>query len=107
MLKNRTNISSINALLRIACGLSMLSILTAKMVRRPWKQSYVLLAIMSAFKVAEGIVRFCPMTALYCKGRALYDDMLSDMGTFDFGMDPEDPEDPEPLPSLDATHINN
>lgn len=78
-LKYRPNISTMNALIRITCGLSMLSLLTAKMVRKPWKQSYMLLAILSAMKVAEGIVRYCPMVAMLNKGQDMYEDLYENM----------------------------
>lgn len=38
---------------------------TAKLVKRPWRDSYLIMAMLGAMKVAEGIVRYCPLTALY------------------------------------------
>ena len=73
------NIGILNALLRITCGLSMLAWLTAKMVRRPWKSSYLVWMILAAMKVAEGIVRFCPVTALFSRGQDLYEDLVDEM----------------------------
>lgn len=61
----KPNISILNALIRITCGLAMLAYATAKMVKRPWRESYFWLGLMSAMKVAEGIVRFCPLTYVY------------------------------------------
>ncbi|MEH7251680.1 DUF2892 domain-containing protein [Neobacillus niacini] len=55
----------LNALIRITIGLTILSWSTAKMVKFPWRDSYLFIAICGAMKVAEGIVRFCPVTALY------------------------------------------
>ncbi|MFS0784479.1 DUF2892 domain-containing protein [Bacillus sp. 1P06AnD] len=89
MLKYRPNISTMNALLRITCGLSMLAWLTAKLVRKPWKDSYMILVIMAAMKVAEGIVRYCPLTALFHKGQELYGDMMDDVVSMDFGSEAE------------------
>ena len=83
-MKNTSNINTINALIRITCGLTMLSYLTAKMVRRPWKQSYIFLAMLAAMKVAEGILRYCPLTELFNKSQHMYQDMLSDLGNFTF-----------------------
>lgn len=60
----KPNISMLNALIRITCGLSMLACVTARMVRKPWKDSYYFWGFLSAMKVAEGIVRFCPITYL-------------------------------------------
>ena len=37
------------------------------MVKFPWRDSYLFIAICGAMKVAEGIVRFCPVTALFEK----------------------------------------
>jgi hypothetical protein len=66
------NIGILNALIRITLGLTILSWSTAKMVKHPWKESYVFIALCGAMKVAEGIVRFCPVTALF---REYKDDM--------------------------------
>ena len=59
------NIGILNALIRITIGLTVLSWNTAKMVKFPWRDSYLFIAICGAMKVAEGIVRFCPVTALF------------------------------------------
>ncbi|MCM2536138.1 DUF2892 domain-containing protein [Neobacillus pocheonensis] len=61
----KPNIGILNALIRITIGLSVLSWCTAKLVKYPWRDSYLLVALCGAMKVAEGIVRFCPLTALY------------------------------------------
>ena len=63
----KPNINMLNALIRITIGLTFLSWSTAKMVKRPWRDSYFFVAIMAAMKVAEGIVRYCPVTAVYEK----------------------------------------
>lgn len=59
------NIGILNALIRITIGLTILSWSTAKMVKFPWRDSYLFIAICGAMKVAEGIVRFCPVTELF------------------------------------------
>ncbi|MGM9924864.1 MAG: DUF2892 domain-containing protein [Bacillus sp. (in: firmicutes)] len=84
--KHKPNISTINALLRITCGLAMLSSLTAKMVRRPWKNSYIIWAFIASMKVAEGIVRYCPMTALFNQGQGMVQNMLDDMDNMDVSL---------------------
>jgi hypothetical protein len=61
----RPNIGILNALIRITFGLTILAWSTSKLVKRPWRDSYLLAAFMGAMKVAEGIVRYCPLTALY------------------------------------------
>jgi hypothetical protein len=60
----RPNIGIVNAMIRITCGLTMLSWSSAKLVRRPWCQSYLWVVMLAAMKVAEGITRFCPVTEL-------------------------------------------
>ncbi|GHI01240.1 YgaP family membrane protein [Neobacillus kokaensis] len=63
----KPNIGILNALIRITAGLTILAWCTAKLVKRPWRDSYLLIAICGAMKVAEGIVRYCPLTAMYKK----------------------------------------
>lgn len=69
MIKVEKNIGILNALIRITIGLSLLSWCTAKLSKRPYCNSYLLLSICGAMKVAEGIVRFCPITALIQNGQ--------------------------------------
>jgi hypothetical protein len=61
-MKVKQNIGMVNALVRIAIGLTVLAWSTAKLVKKPWCNSYLLIAFMGAMKVAEGIVRYCPLT---------------------------------------------
>ncbi|WP_102272825.1 YgaP family membrane protein [Cytobacillus massiliigabonensis] len=61
----KPNIGTVNALIRITCGLTLLACSTAKLTKKPWRESYMFLAFLGAMKVAEGIVRFCPITALF------------------------------------------
>ncbi|MBM6616246.1 YgaP family membrane protein [Bacillus suaedaesalsae] len=61
----KPNIGIINALIRITCGFTLLAIATAKLSRRNPQESYLLVAILAAMKIGEGIVRFCPLTYLY------------------------------------------
>ncbi|TKC14806.1 YgaP family membrane protein [Robertmurraya kyonggiensis] len=63
-MKIQQNIGILNALIRITCGLTLLSWTTAKMAKKPWRESYLLLALTGAMKVAEGIVRYCPVTSV-------------------------------------------
>ncbi|MFB6468557.1 DUF2892 domain-containing protein [Cytobacillus sp. Hz8] len=69
------NVGILNALIRITVGLTVLSCCTAKLVRRPWNQSYLFLAMLGAMKVAEGIVRFCPITALWEQSKGCCEDI--------------------------------
>ena len=61
----RTNIGIINALVRITAGLTILAWITSKMVRRPYRDSYIFVAMLAAMKVAEGILKYCPLTDLF------------------------------------------
>lgn len=66
-MKVQQNIGIVNALIRITFGFTMLAWATAKLVKRPWRESYIMVALMAAMKIGEGIVRYCPLTALYEK----------------------------------------
>lgn len=61
----KPNIGILNALIRITCGLTILAWSTSKLVKCPWRDSYLFTALMGAMKVAEGIVRYCPLTDLW------------------------------------------
>ncbi|QQZ09107.1 DUF2892 domain-containing protein [Heyndrickxia vini] len=63
-MKVNKNIGIVNAMIRITCGLTFLAWSTAKLSRKPRCNSYALVMLLSAMKVAEGIVRFCPVTEL-------------------------------------------
>lgn len=63
----KPNINIVSALIRITLGLSVVAWTTAKMVKTPWRDSYLIVTVLGAMKVAEGIVRFCPLTQLYEK----------------------------------------
>jgi hypothetical protein len=64
-----SNIGIVNALIRITVGLTVLAWSTSKLVKRPWRDSYLVMAMLGGMKVAEGIVRFCPLTALFERGQ--------------------------------------
>lgn len=65
----KSNIGIVNALIRITVGLTILAWSTSKLVKRPWRDSYLVMAMVGGMKVAEGIVRFCPLTALFERGQ--------------------------------------
>jgi hypothetical protein len=69
-MKVKQNIGIVNALIRITCGLAMLSWTTARLSKKQNRYTYVIMAIMAAMKVGEGIVRYCPLTDLYEKNKA-------------------------------------
>ncbi|MCP3742514.1 YgaP family membrane protein [Rossellomorea sp. BNER] len=82
-MKVTSNIGIINALVRITIGLTVLSWVTAKLVRKPWRDSYLLMAMVGAMKVGEGILKYCPITALFEKGQESSPDLknMLNMGT--------------------------
>ncbi|RAL24355.1 YgaP family membrane protein [Thermoflavimicrobium daqui] len=59
------NMSPWNALIRITCGLVGLAWCTACSARSPYRVFPWMIAIFSAVKVASGITRFCPITAIF------------------------------------------
>ncbi len=66
-MKVSSNIGIINALIRITIGFTILAWSTSKLARRPWRDSYLVMAMIGAMKVGEGILRYCPVTALFEK----------------------------------------
>ncbi|MGE7762717.1 YgaP-like transmembrane domain [Peribacillus sp. NPDC097895] len=71
-MKFKQNISIINALMRITCGFTFLTWATAKMVKKPWKnQSYLVVVMISAMKIGEGILRYCPIVDAMENGQNL------------------------------------
>lgn len=81
----KPNIGIVNALIRITIGLSVMSCASAKLVKRPWRQSNFIWVVLGAMKVAEGIVRYCPVTDLYrcgqerMNGNKVEDEIISEM----------------------------
>lgn len=73
-MKIKPNISILNALMRITCGFTLLSWATAKMVKKPNKNSYMIVAMLAGMKVGEGILRYCPVTDLAERGMDKMDD---------------------------------
>lgn len=64
-MKVTQNIGIVNALIRITVGFTVLSWATAKLVKMPWRDSYLWMALLGGMKVGEGILRFCPITAMF------------------------------------------
>lgn len=69
-MKFQPNISIINSLLRIICGFTFLSWSIAKMSRKPWKESYLIISMLAGMKIGEGILRYCPVVDLMNKSKA-------------------------------------
>ena len=60
----RPNIRILNALLRIICGFTFSSWSIAKMSRKPWNDSYLIISMLAGMKIGEGILRYCPVVDL-------------------------------------------
>lgn len=59
----KQNIGTVNSMVRITGGLTLLAWSIAKMSRQPKPSSgQLLVSLMGAQKVAEGITRYCPLT---------------------------------------------
>ncbi|WNS77516.1 DUF2892 domain-containing protein [Bacillus sp. DTU_2020_1000418_1_SI_GHA_SEK_038] len=76
----KPNIGIVNALIRITIGLTVLSCASAKLVKRPWRQSNLIWVVLGAMKVAEGIVRYCPVTDLYRCGQERMNEDKDEIG---------------------------
>ncbi|MGG1662646.1 YgaP family membrane protein [Brevibacillus sp. NRS-1366] len=57
------NVGTTDAMIRITGGLLGLAYGIGKMSRRPYNTPWLLMSL-SAMKVAEGVTRFCPMSAM-------------------------------------------
>ncbi|MBO8157230.1 MAG: DUF2892 domain-containing protein [Bacillaceae bacterium] len=61
----KQNIGTVNSLVRITCGLTGICYGMINLQKRPWQQGNWTIIALSAMKVGEGIVRFCPVTYLF------------------------------------------
>jgi len=61
----RPNIGIVNALIRITFGLTALCWACIRYMKTPWRDSLLLVIMMAAMKVGEGILRFCPVTYMF------------------------------------------
>ncbi|MGO4889724.1 DUF2892 domain-containing protein [Anaerobacillus sp. MEB173] len=61
----KQNVGLINAIIRITAGFTVLAWATSKLVRRPYRSTPLLAAMLGALSVAEGITRYCPLTDLF------------------------------------------
>jgi hypothetical protein len=81
ILNIKPNIGILNALIRITIGLTLLSWCTAKLVKQPRRDSYIFIALCGAMKVAEGIVRYCPVTDVVKKYPIMTEESSSTSGS--------------------------
>ncbi|WP_255437500.1 DUF2892 domain-containing protein [Thalassobacillus sp. CUG 92003] len=58
------NIGIINAMVRISAGLTMVSLFSVRLTKRPGSIRNYAMVGLGAMKVAEGVVRYCPVTAM-------------------------------------------
>ncbi|ALC54917.1 TPA: DUF2892 domain-containing protein [Bacillus thuringiensis] len=65
----KQNIGTINALIRITLGLVLFGCSATKLVRKPWCTWSNIFLWIGAMKVAEGIVRFCPIVEAWKFGK--------------------------------------
>lgn len=61
----KKNVGTSDAFIRITLGLIGLSYSIVRMVRCPYRNSSLLIGVLSAMKVAEGLTRFCPLFAMF------------------------------------------
>ncbi|WP_335869415.1 YgaP family membrane protein [Bacillus sp. 2205SS5-2] len=79
-MKVSPNIGIINALIRITTGFTILAWSTAKLSKKPWRESYLLVAMVAGMKIGEGILRYCPLTALFEKSASTMEQKDVDIG---------------------------
>ncbi|MCG3088887.1 YgaP family membrane protein [Sporosarcina cyprini] len=60
----KQNIGTVNSMIRIAGGLTLLAWSIAKMAREQPTGAQLFVSMMGAQKVAEGMTRYCPLTDL-------------------------------------------
>lgn len=60
----KQNIGTVNSMVRIAGGLTLLAWSIAKMAKEKTTGAQLFVSMMGAQKVAEGMTRYCPLTDL-------------------------------------------
>ena len=63
----KPNLSLIESLLRITCGLTLLTLSSSKTNRKSSSIIGIIGIVIGAMKVAEGITRFCPLMYMSSK----------------------------------------
>jgi hypothetical protein len=61
----KKNVNTLDSYMRITVGLTGVAWGIARMVHQPYRSFPMVVTMLSAMKVAEGITRFCPMLALF------------------------------------------
>lgn len=63
-MRSLQNISIINALVRITVGFTVIVWATTRLIRKPWRDSYLIMALIGGMKIGQGILRYCPFVAI-------------------------------------------
>ncbi|MFJ5965877.1 MULTISPECIES: DUF2892 domain-containing protein [unclassified Bacillus (in: firmicutes)] len=58
----KPNLSLMEALIRIACGMTVCTVAGSLFSRKPWCKTLLLGVFLGGMKTASGILRFCPVT---------------------------------------------
>ncbi|MGE6631633.1 YgaP family membrane protein [Bacillus sp. NPDC077027] len=58
----KPNLGLMEAVIRIACGLTILTVAGSAFTRKPWCKMLLLSIFIGGLKTASGILRFCPVT---------------------------------------------
>ncbi|MFD1021030.1 YgaP family membrane protein [Thalassobacillus hwangdonensis] len=61
----KPNIGIMNAMLRITVGLTMISFFSILALKKPNRSPNLWVIGVASMKVAEGILRYCPLTAIF------------------------------------------
>lgn len=75
----KKNVNTVDAIMRITIGLTGVAWGTARMVYHPHRSFPMVVTMLSAMKVAEGVTRFCPMLALFNTSSREVADEVADM----------------------------
>lgn len=76
-----SNISNLNALIRVTIGVVLVVWSTARLVKKPWRQSYLFVALMGGMKIGEGILRYCPFVAFMDRYEGFDEEYYFEEGT--------------------------
>ncbi|MFS0655519.1 DUF2892 domain-containing protein [Bacillus sp. 179-C3.3 HS] len=58
----KPNIGLMEALIRIACGMTICTVAGSIYTRKPWCKMMLFSIMLGGMKMASGILRFCPVT---------------------------------------------
>ncbi|MDX5486282.1 DUF2892 domain-containing protein [Bacillus pumilus] len=58
----KPNLGLMEALIRIACGMTICTVAGSLYARKPWSKMLLFSIMFGGMKLASGILRFCPVT---------------------------------------------